>query len=177
MSNLLRFLKDVQWVAGMRLTQECQMHRAITVPVMIGPYSDYASKEDLMMRDIIGRGDYAPLGESYFKDGPGHVPEKIVMYSDGIPNVKDYLLEKSIPYGRILAFVMIHEMAHCAVMASGHEDAKWLKACTDMGIKENYYSLKKREETGLYKFADDKLWSAIQRMRFYPGDEYPEVMK
>lgn len=108
----------------------------------------------------------ATLGETFYVDHntPTSLatPEKVALYEQsflGHPQPQ--------PFGHMVAFVLIHELAH-AVCACGHHNERWASACRDMGIAEVVYD--KKTECGKFAFNDAALLEAIKQLPSYPQD-------
>lgn len=73
-------------------------------------------------------------------------------------------------YGEVIAFTLIHELAH-ATSGAGHTDV-WADYCQTMGICEHSYAGQtKREPQITYPFKDQDFLRQIKRLGTYPGDE------
>lgn len=75
------------------------------------------------------------------------------------------------PFGRMLAFVTIHELAHAATLDDHYSD-DWADACKMMGIAEERFD--KKRLAGRFQFRDPVIWKAIEALPTYPGLVYQD---
>jgi hypothetical protein len=90
--------------------------------------------------------------------------------------VRQHYEEIGNPYGMVLAFVTIHELAHAALASpkghNDHEDKEWAALCRAMGIDEMVYSMKSTRPAShkLFSFLDRPIAQEIRELTSYPGD-------
>lgn len=180
MQDLTEYLNDVRELAAPRLTIHDNMVRATIVSVVFGPTSKYEDEYDRVRDAVKYLEGYAPhpVATTYYKGSEARpVPSRVVVFSDGLypPEHADH-----IPFGRFLAFTIIHELAHAACTCSGigeddgHNNPAWVQGCKEMGIKEEAYDKKGPDWKGEFEFTDQDLWERIQELPSYPGDEWPD---
>lgn len=181
MQDMTQYLNDVRALAAPRLTIHDNRVRATIVKVAFGPADKYQDEYDRLRDQIKHLEGYAshPAGTTYYKGTKERpTPGLVVIFSDGLVPPSAY---KHIPFGRFLAFVLIHELAHAAcscsgvnIMEDGHNNPLWVKGCQEMGIKEVAYKDKGPDWKGEFEFTDQSLWQAIRALPSYPGDEWPD---
>lgn len=145
--------------------------RAAAVPIVWDFYDNQRDLDDpLDFYKRLGHGGIGPVGEVWYKKGDPSTPEKLCLYIDG------NLRHIPFPYGRVIAFTLIHELAHAACACSGnHEDPHWVQLAKDMGIREEAYSLKGPNWRYAFEFEDTKLETDIRKLLTYPGDLLPKL--
>ncbi len=171
-----RWLYSVRQMVVPRLVKTEHRIEAGLVPIFYGPFDVLSEPEYVLYTALLGRAG-SPAGEtSYYHDGTA---ETVCIYAGkGIPLCAKATLNAP-PKGQVMAFTLIHELAHAAVGVGvrndpndGHENPDWADCCDQMGIREQRYSTKGPDWDGCFSFLDLDLLARIRALPDYPGDDY-----
>lgn len=153
------YMSEVRDLALPRLKVEEARLRGWEVP-MVFAFRTAANR----LRNLLQYGEMGlEMGNTEMTCEGGNIPLCLTIHREDV-------VASGGVYGEVIAFALIHELAHAA-SGEGHTEV-WAGYCQDMGICEHPYAGQtKRELKVSYAFKDQDFLRQLKRLGTYPGDK------